>query len=229
MAVLYCWRNLYYATILTRPYARKRAPEFWPYGLQLIYKFSHRIPQTDKLTPEMNNPEATLDPELASEAQVHAGSAGETSVPDAQTEDLAQQLADSQEKLAYLAAELENYKRQTARRLSEESDRTARRTFENLLPALDTFGMAMQYADKATNVADLKTGLDFVAQQMATALEGAGIEAIPAVGAAFDPKLHEAIEEIDSDLASGVVAEEAKRGYTYKGNVLRPAIVKVAK
>lgn len=177
----------------------------------------------------MNNSEETLDPEIAPEAQVHAGSAGETGVPDAQTEDLAQQLADSQEKLAYLAAELENYKRQTARRLDEERDRTARRTFEQLLPALDTFGMAMQYADKAKDVAALKMGLDFVAQQMATALEGAGIEAIPAVGETFDPKLHEAIEEIESNLESGKVAEESKRGYLYKGNVLRPAIVKVAK
>ena len=177
----------------------------------------------------MNNSEATLDPELAPEAQVHAGSAGETEVPNAQSEDLARQLADSQEKLAYLAAELENYKRQTARRLDEERDRTARRTFEQLLPALDTFGMALQYADKAQDVATLKTGLDFVDQQMATALQNAGIEAIPAVGETFDPQKHEAIEEIESNLASGVVAYEAQRGYMYKGQVLRPARVKVAK
>ena len=177
----------------------------------------------------MNNSEETLDSEVAPEAQVHAGSAGETFVPDAQAEDLAQQLADSQEKLAYLAAELENYKRQSLRRLDEERDRTARRTFEQLLPAIDTFGMAMQYADQAKDVATLRTGLDFVAQQMASALESAGIEAIPAVGETFDPQKHEAIAEIESDLASGVVAEESKRGYMYKGAVLRPAIVKVAK
>lgn len=177
----------------------------------------------------MNNPEETLDPELAPEAQVHAGSEGETSMPDAQTEELAQQLADSQEKLAYLAAELENYKRQTIRRLNEERDSATRRTFEQLLPALDTFDMAMQYADNAKSMDELKTGLNFVAQQMATALEGAGIEAIPAVGQPFDPQKHEAIEEIDSDLESGQIAQQAQRGYTYKGNVLRPARVKVAK
>ena len=177
----------------------------------------------------MNNSEETLDPEIAPEAQVHAGSAGETGASDAQSEDLAQQLADSQEKLAYLAAELENYKRQTARRLDEERDRTARRTFEQLLPALDTFGMAMQYADQAKDVATLKTGLDFVDQQMATALQNAGIEAIPAVGETFDPQKHEAIEEIESNLASGKVAQEVQRGYVYKGQVLRPARVKVAK
>ncbi len=169
----------------------------------------------------LNNPEETLDPELASdEAQTHA---------DSETEDLAQQLADSQEKLAYLAAELENYKRQSLRRMDEERDRTARRTFEQLLPALDTFDMAMQYADKAKTVDELKTGLNFVAQQMATALGNAKIEVISAVGETFDPQKHEAIEEIESDLESGIVAQEAQRGYLYKGAVLRPARVKVAK
>ena len=177
----------------------------------------------------MNNPEETLDPELAPEAQVHAGSAGETSAPDSNAEELAQQLADSQEKLAYLAAELENYKRLTQRRLKDEHDRTAKRTFEQLLPALDTFDMAMQYADKAKSVDELKTGLNFVAQQMATALQNAGIEAIPAVGQPFDPQKHEAIEEVESDQSSGNVAQEVQRGYLYDGAVLRPARVKVAK
>ena len=150
-------------------------------------------------------------------------------MPNAQTEALAQQLAESQEKLAYLAAELENYKRQSLRRLDEERDRTAKRTFEQLLPALDTFGMAMQYADNAKSVDELKTGLNFVAQQMASALQNAGIEEIPAVGQIFDPQKHEAIEEIESDQPSGTVAHEAQRGYLYKGAVLRPARVKVAK
>ena len=177
----------------------------------------------------MNHSEQTLDPELAPEAQVHAGSNGETDTPDATTEELAQQLADAQEKLAYLAAELENYKRQSLRRLDEERDRSARRTFEQLLPALDTFDMAMHYADNAKTVDELKTGLGFVAQQMASALQNAGIESIPALGQTFDPQQHEAIEEVESDMESGQVAQEAKRGYLYKGAVLRPAQVKVAR
>ena len=170
----------------------------------------------------MNNPEETLEPELAPEAQTDATNLS-------QTDDMAQQLADSQQQLAYLAAELENYKRQTARRLDEERARTARRVFDQMLPALDNFGLAMKYADQAQDVAALKTGLDFVAQQMQSALENAGLEAIPAKGQTFDPQKHEAIEEVESDLPSGTVAEEVQRGYLYNGEVLRPARVKVTR
>lgn len=181
------------------------------------------------LNNSANNPEATLDPELAPEAQVHAGSVGETAMPDAQTDASAQELAQTQEKLAYLAAELENYKRQTARRLDEERARTARRVFDQMLPALDNFGLAMKYADQAKDVAQLKTGLDFVAQQMQSALENAGLQAIPALGQSFDPMRHEAIEEVESDQPSGHIVEELQRGYLYNGEVLRPARVKVAR
>ena len=173
----------------------------------------------------MNNPEETLDPELSPEAQVHAGIDGNG----ADLDPSAQQLADAQEKLAYLAAELENYKRQTARRLDEERARTSRRVFDQILPALDNFGLAMKYADQAQDINQLKTGLDFVAQQMQSALEGAGLEAIPAAGLPFDPQKHEAIEEVESDQPSGTVTEELQRGYLYQGEVLRPARVKVAR
>ena len=178
----------------------------------------------------MNNPEETLDSELAPEAQVHAGtpgSDGESAL--GASDEMAQELAQTQEKLAYLAAELENYKRQTTRRLDEERARTARRVFDQMLPALDNFGLALKYADQAKDVAQLKTGLDFVAQQMQSALESAGLEAIPSDGQNFDPQRHEAIEEVESDLPSGTVTEEVQRGYLYNGEVLRPARVKVAR
>ena len=175
----------------------------------------------------MNNSEETLEPELASEAQAHAGSGGETAAPGA--DETAQKLAQTQEQLAYLAAELENYKRQSLRRLDEERERAAHRVINQMLPALDNFGLALKYAEQAKDVAQLKTGLDFVAQQMQTALEGAGLEAIPAVGHSFDPQKHEAIEEVESDQPSGTVVEELQRGYLYKGEILRPARVKVAR
>lgn len=177
----------------------------------------------------MNKSENLNETELAPEAQVHAGSEGETSVPNAEAEATAQELAQTKEQLAYLAAELENYKRQTARRLDEERARTARRVFEQMLPALDNFGLAMQHAGTAKDVASLKVGLDFVAQQMQSALEGAGLEPIVAVGQPFDPQKHDAIEEIESDQPSGTVAEELQRGYLYNGEVLRPSRVKVAR
>lgn len=153
----------------------------------------------------------------------------EATVEAAETDSAAQKLAEAEEKLAYLAAEFENYKRQTTRRIEEERRRAATRVFNDLLPALDNFALARQYADSAQDVQSLKTGLDFVAQQMESALQSAGLEPIPAVGQPFDPAAHDAIEEIESSQPSGQVVEETKRGYRFGGQVLRPAQVKVAK
>lgn len=139
-------------------------------------------------------------------------------------------LAQTQEKLAYLAAEFENYKRQTARRLDEERFRAQRRLLDELLPAFDNFALAQQYAGQAQDVNQIKTGFDFVAQQMATALQSVGLEPIEAKGQMFDPNLHDAIEEIDAPgVQSGTVVEQSKQGYRFGGQVLRHSMVKVAK
>ena len=138
----------------------------------------------------------------------------------------AQQLADSQEKkIGVFGRQLENYKRQTARLFGTKSATAPRAAPSRICrPRSILLGVAMQYADQAKSTATLKTRR----KQMASALESAGIEAIPAVGEKFDPQKHEAIEEVESELESGKVARK-QCGYLYKGSVLRPAIVKVAK
>lgn len=165
---------------------------------------------------------------LDSDAQAH-GAVAENSSLQADDE-TAQQLADAHSQLAYMAAEFENYKRQTSRRIEEERFRAQRRLLDDLLPALDNFSLAQQYAGQAQDVSTIKIGLDFVAQQMEAALQSAGLEPIEAKGQPFDPTLHEAIEEVDAPgVASGTVVEEAKRGYRFGGNILRTSVVKVAK
>jgi molecular chaperone GrpE len=165
---------------------------------------------------------------LDSDAEVHAAMDDNASI---ESEDQsAEQLAQAQQQLAYLAAEFENYKRQTSRRLDEERFRAQRRLLEELLPAFDNFALAQQYAGQAQDVNQIKTGFDFVAQQMASALQSAGLEPIEAKGEMFDPNLHDAIEEVDAPGApSGTVVEQTKRGYRFGGQVLRHSVVKVAK
>jgi len=61
-------------------------------------------------------------------------------------------------------------------------------------------------------------------------LESEGVTPMEALGAPFDPNLHEAMLEVEtSDLPDGVVAEELRRGYLYKERVLRASMVKVAR
>lgn len=139
-------------------------------------------------------------------------------------------LAQVEDTLAYLAADFENYKRQTERRVKEASERAARRLLDDLLPALDNFNLAVLHAGTAKDVASLKQGLDFVAQQMEGSLKAAGLEPIDAKGKPFDPMRHEAIEEVTVEgVAPGIVTEETQKGYLYAGQVLRPSRVRVAR
>lgn len=145
-------------------------------------------------------------------------------------EDDAAKLARAEEALAYLAADFENYKRQTSRRLEEERQRAERRLLEQLLPALDNFNLALQHAGTAKDVDSLKIGLEFIAQQLEGALRGAGLEPISAKGEKFDPSRHDAVEEVEAEgVESGTVLEESQRGWILGGQVLRPSRVKVAK
>ncbi len=146
------------------------------------------------------------------------------------SDDLAQQLANSQEALAYLAAEFENYKRQSARRIDEERTRTKRRVLETIFPAIDNFNLALRHAGSAKDVASFKSGLDYISQQLESALGEVGLAPIEAVGQNFDPTKHDALEEIEVEgLTAGTIIEETQRGYTLDGQVLRPSRVKVAK
>ena len=57
-----------------------------------------------------------------------------------------------------------------------------------------------------------------------------GVQPIVALGQAFDPRVHEAIEMVDTtEVADHHVFDELQRGYKYKDRLLRPAMVRVAR
>lgn len=161
--------------------------------------------------------DSNLDPDDATSASAEAS-------------DDVQKLAQSQEALAYLAAEFENYKRQTTRRIDEERTRAKRRVLETIFPAIDNFNLALKHAGSAKDVESLKSGLEYIGQQLETALSEVGLVPIASVGQSFDPTKHDALEEIEAQgQTAGTIIEETQRGYTLDGQVLRPSRVKVAK
>jgi len=133
------------------------------------------------------------------------------------------------EKFLRLAADFENYKRQASRRAGEDSERATRRILEDLLPVLDNFERALQAPQVGGDNASFRIGVEFIAQQLRDALRGHGVEPIDAQGEKFNPLLHDALEEVaDSGQPEGTIINEAQRGYSFKGQVLRPARVRVA-
>jgi len=137
--------------------------------------------------------------------------------------------AEVDDRLLRLAADFENYKRQAARREIEVRERAVRSVVEDLLPVLDNFERALQAARNAKDVDTLRIGVEYIFQQFSDALKSHGIEPIQAHGKPFDPLHHDALEEVQSEEhPEGTVVEEAQRGYSFKGKVLRPSRVRVA-
>jgi molecular chaperone GrpE len=66
-------------------------------------------------------------------------------------------------------------------------------------------------------------------QRMSEALKKLGLEPIEAAGKSFDPNIHQAVERVETnDLPENTVLGEFRRGYSFKGKLLRPSTVRVA-
>jgi molecular chaperone GrpE len=130
------------------------------------------------------------------------------------------------DRLARLQAEFENARKREARERSEFREFAVAGAVELFLPVLDNFHLAL----KATGSADqLRAGIELIVKQMEDALRTLNVQPVEAVGAAFDPRVHEAIEMVERpDVPDHQVFEEVRRGYRIKDRLLRPAMVRVA-
>ncbi|GMQ93218.1 MAG: hypothetical protein BMS9Abin12_0695 [Acidimicrobiia bacterium] len=130
------------------------------------------------------------------------------------------------ENLQRVAAEFDNYRKRTERDRIENVQRASQRVIESLLPALDSLDAAI--ATEATTDTELRMldGMKSTHSQILEALRADGFTPIDAVGAPFDPALHEAISVIPGE-GDQVVDQEVRKGYVMSGRVIRPALVVV--
>ena len=130
------------------------------------------------------------------------------------------------DRLARLQAEFENARKRAERERVEYRDYAAGSVVEQFLPVLDNFELAL----KATGSAhQLRSGVSLIVKQMEEVLEKMQVRAVPAVGEAFDPRVHEALGTVErDDVPDQHVAEEIRRGYKLRERLLRPALVRVA-
>jgi molecular chaperone GrpE len=191
------------------------------------------------LPPNPTGSESQSSPDATSTENGNAENAGEENLHAAQQNgptlnDVAEKKTLSDEdtvpraELLALAAEFQNFRNAANRRLDEARDRAARGVLEDLLPVLDNLEMGLKYVRDAKDADSMRQGIEFIAQQFRDVMKNHGVEPIPSQGQTFDPLRHDAIEQVQSDQPEGTVVEEAQRGYSYKGQILRPARVKVA-
>ena len=127
-------------------------------------------------------------------------------------------------------AEFENFRRRANKERMDALDRGAEQVISKLLHVLDTFGFALQAA-RANPDDQLSKGVEMVHTELVNTLRQSGLEEIEGIGAPFDPLHHEAMMQVEAEEPADdpYVVEVLRPGYRFKGRVLRPASVKVAK
>ena len=99
-----------------------------------------------------------------------------------------------------------------------------------LLPVLDNLNLAIGHAEKDSSLEHLLGGVKGTARSFEQALLSVGVEAVPSIGADFNPEVHEAIDMIETDAdGDGKITAEYSRGYKFGERLLRPARVQVGK
>ncbi|MGH9237927.1 MAG: nucleotide exchange factor GrpE [Vicinamibacterales bacterium] len=142
------------------------------------------------------------------------------------------------EQLLRAVADFDNYRKRIERERRELSDYAATDVLLELLPIIDNFERALQApasapgatAGRPAESEAFKKGVELIHKQMLDLLRKRGVTLIDALGADFDPNVHQAvIHEPSDEHREGEVMQELQRGYKLGDRLLRPAMVKVAK
>jgi molecular chaperone GrpE len=118
-----------------------------------------------------------------------------------------------------------NLQKDEMRRLEEVMKFANADLIKDLLLVLDSFELSIL----ATKDPEAKKGIEIIYSQLEKILNKQGLEKIKALGEIFDPSLHEAMMQEESDKESGTILEEMVKGWKLNGKVLRPTKVKIAK
>ena len=148
--------------------------------------------------------------------------------------DFAQQLKDClaqkdewKDRFLRTAADFENYKKRTEKEKAIWISSAQSSLLQDIVGIVDDFDRA--FALKATDTAQAIAGFELIYKSLQKLLEKYGVHEIKEVSH-FDPAMHEAIMQVESpDHKQGDIVQVLQKGYMFKGEVLRPAKVSVAK
>ena len=139
-----------------------------------------------------------------------------------------EQIAQLEDKVKRQLAEFENFRNRTEKEKQAMFEVGAKSVIEKILPVVDNFERGFQTVDPEDADDAFVEGMNKVYRQLMTELDNLGVKPIEAVGHEFDPNLHNAVMQCESEeYESGVVAQELLKGYTYRDSVVRHSMVSV--
>jgi len=175
----------------------------------------------ERFTPD-DRPEVAVSEEEAAASELEADLARLSQVESQRDEYL--------DTLRRVQAEFENYRKRVIKEQTALVDRATQGLVEQLLPVLDSFELALKNSDAAgsDDTESVRKGVELVYAELLGVLEKAGLSRVEAEGKPFDPNVHEAVMQEEGE-GEPVVTDVLRTGYTLKGRVLRPAMVKVSR
>lgn len=126
------------------------------------------------------------------------------------------------------AADLENVRKRQRREIDDAKFDAKVKVLKEILPVVDNLERAIEHAATGEK-SPIVEGVQLVLRQLMTAFERLEVAPIDALGQPFDPNLHEAISQQESDEPVGSIVQELQRGYRSGERLLRPTLVVVAK
>ncbi len=139
------------------------------------------------------------------------------------------ELEDLNNKYLRLAADFDNFRKRQAQERESLLKYGAADTMTKLLTVLDTFERAQESLKDIEDVQSVKDSYEVAFKQLIDTLKKAGLEVIETQGAEFDPNLHEAIAQTQTnEYPDNTVISQMQTGYKLGDRVLRPALVNVA-
>ena len=139
-----------------------------------------------------------------------------------------ERLKDTHDRLLRIAAEFDNYKKRAAKEREDAQKFGIERLLKDFLPVADNLERALDHAEEH-DLRQVIEGVKLVQKLFEAALAKHGVVGFSALGQPFDPNLHEALMQQESDAPPGTVVSEMSRGYKLNDRLVRPAAVVVAR
>jgi molecular chaperone GrpE len=163
----------------------------------------------------------------ASEEQVESATVELT--PEQRAEQLLKENEELQDKFVRLLADFDNYRKRASKEKSDVIQFGNEGLLRDILPVIDDIERLLTYSYREGSWKSFQEGVELLLAEVNKTLERYGVEPIEALGKAFDPNIHQAMQRSETDdVEANTVLEVYQKGYLYRSRLLRPSLVVVA-
>lgn len=181
--------------------------------------------ESEAKEPEKENEEATEEP---SKEQAEGKKKGVFSKKEKKNP-LQDKVDELNDRVLRQMAEFENFRNRTDKEKAQQFEMGQSNVLSKLLPIVDNFERGLAAVPEDEKDGAFADGMNKIYKQLIKQLEDLGVTPIEAVGKEFDPNLHNAVMQVESqEYESGIVAQELQKGYMFHDTVLRHSMVAVA-